>query len=252
MNKVQVSASVVTYNNIDTVKKCVQSLLDNTAGVNFSLFVYDNKSTDGTLDYLKTVDNINLVQSNENKGFGAGHNAVLFDVDSQYHAFLNPDIVINQDTISILAKYLDEHPDVVLVTPKICNADGSEQFLPRLQPKMKYLLSGRIPFLKKIRKEFTMADKNLDKPTALEFCTGCFMMGRTRLLQQVGGFDERYFMYLEDADISRTMLKHGKIMLVPEAVATHYWNRESSHKLKYLLIHISSALKYRKKWRKSK
>lgn len=252
MQKREVSASVVTYNNIGTVKKCVQSLLNNTVGVRFSLSVYDNNSTDGTLDFLKSVSDINVIENTTNDGFGAGHNAVLFSAQSEYHAFVNPDILINDDTISVLAQYLDEHPDVALVTPMLYNPDGSQQLLPRLQPKLKYLLSGRLPFLKKLRDKYTMADCKLDKPTALEFCTGCFMMGRTKWLQQAGGFDDRYFMYMEDADISRTMLSYGKIMLVPQAKAVHLWNRDSSHKLKYLFIHISSAFKYHKKWRKSK
>lgn len=250
MSNKKVSASIVTYNNIDSIKKCIKSLLENTAGVQFSLSVYDNNSTDGTLEYLKSVDNINLVESKENNGFGAGHNAILQNAQSDYHAFINPDIIVNGDTLSVLAEYLDGHNDTALVTPKICNADGSEQFLPRRQPKIKYLLSGRLPFLKKIRNEYTMANENLDKPTSLEFCTGCFMMGRTKWLQEAGGFDNRYFMYMEDADLSRTMLRRGKIMLVPSTSATHLWNRESSHKLKYLFIHINSVLKYRKKWRK--
>ncbi len=252
MQKSDVSASVVTHNNIDTVKNCVQSLLDNTAEVRFSLSVYDNNSTDGTVEYLKEIDSIRLVQSKTNHGFGAGHNVLLADAQSEYHAFVNPDIIVTGDTIAVLAQYLDEHPDVALVTPMLYNPNGSEQLLPRLQPKFKYLLSGRLPFLKKLRDKYTMADCKLDKPTELDFCTGCFMMGRTKQLQQAGGFDGRYFMYMEDADLSRTMQKYGKIMLVPQAKATHLWNRASSHKLKYLLIHISSAFKYQKKWRKCK
>lgn len=252
MNKAKVSASVVTYNNIDTVKKCVQSLLNNTAGVPFALSVYDNNSTDGTLEYLNGVEKIEVISSKSNDGFGAGHNAILNKADSEYHAFINPDIIVNEDTISVLAQYLDEHPDVALVTPMLYNADGSEQLLPRLQPKVKYLLSGRLPFLKKYSSEYRMADKKLDKPTSLQFCTGCFMMGKTEWLRKAGGFDDRYFMYMEDADLSRTMLRYGKIMLVPAARATHLWNRDSAHKIKYLFIHINSMFKYFKKWRKSK
>lgn len=251
MNTTDVSASVVTFNNADTIAKCAESLLRFTAGVPFSLSVYDNGSTDGTVAIIKNIPGVTLVENGGNLGFGAAHNLALEHTDSKYHAFINPDITVNSDVISALAEYLDVHPDVVLITPMILNPDGMPQRLPRLHPKMKYLISGRLPFFKKLRDRYTMADRELTAATQIEFCTGCFMMGRTAELKAAGGFDSRYFMYMEDADLSRVMGHYGKIMLYPGTSATHLWNRDSTRKLKYLFIHINSAIKYWKKWRKS-
>lgn len=245
-----VTASIVTYNNENTIKECTESLLENTVGVPFSLCVVDNGSTDKTLEILSENGGITLIKNGVNVGFGKAHNKALNNVKSKYHIFVNPDIIVKDNVIAKLADYLDKHRDVALVTPALVNPNGSKQYVPRLDPSLKYLLSGRLPFLKKTRAHYTMVDRDLSKETEIEVCTGCFMMGRTEQLKQIGGFDSRYFMYVEDADISREMRRFGKIMLLPQYSVTHKWNRASSHKIKYLFIHISSAVKYRKKWRK--
>lgn len=252
MNSTDVSISVVTYNNKDTLPDCINSLLKNTVGRSYSIHIFDNNSCDETLDLLPKSEKISVIKNESNLGFGKGHNAVLRDMGTKYHAFVNPDIIIENDVLEILCRYLDEHPDVSLVTPKILNPDKTVQKLPRKKPKLKYMISGRLPFMEKLRDEYTMASCDFSSPTEIDFCTGCFMVGRTEQLKSAGGFDDRYFMYMEDADISNKMQKFGKIMLVPDASAVHLWNRESGKSIKYLFIHFSSYFKYRKKWRKEK
>ena len=252
--KTTVSACVVTYNNQDCAKTAVETVVLNTKNTALSMYVCDNNSTDRTIDSLKDIENVNIIRLPKNQGFGKAHNVVLDKIDSKYHAVINPDIIINSDVISAIAEFMDENTDVVMATPKILNADGSEQHLPKLTPSFKYVLLGRLgavfkPF-KKYRDFYTKSNEHITKPYEVDFCTGCFFVIRTDVFKKLGGFDDRFFMYFEDADITRRAKQYGKTVFLPQFSVTHMWERASAKKLKYLIIHLTSYFKYMIKWRK--
>jgi len=85
----------------------------------------------------------------------------------------------------------------------------------------------------------------------LSAVTAAAVMVRKSVFEEIGGFDKRYFMYMEDADLSREVKKYGRVVFEPSVSVTHLWKRESAKSLKFLFLHLSSALKYLKKWRKS-
>ena len=94
-----------------------------------------------------------------------------------------------------------------------------------------------------------MLDTDLSKPVDIENATGCFMAFRTSVLKKIGGFDKRYFMYFEDADITREVNLISRAVFYPETVVSHVWNRDSKKNYKLLAIHIHSMLKYYLKWK---
>ena len=192
----------------------------------------------------------------ENLGFGGGHNAVLSEISSKYHAVINPDIKLDSDVLSYLVDVMEKNSDIAMLTPKILHADGTEQHLPKRHPTFSYLFLGRLARLggifRKIRKEYTREEENFQSPFDIEFCTGCFFLIRSEIFKKVGGFDKRYFMYMEDADLSREVLKYGRVVFDPTVSVTHLWKRESAKNLKSLFLHLSSAFKYLKKWRSKK
>ena len=238
-----ISVSIVTYNDWGRVENTIETLLKFSSEP-LQIYVVDNASADGTPEKIaERFPTVNIIKNNENIGFGKAHNAVIGKLTSEYHIVSNPDIVLNDDTVSKLADYLDKNPDTVMVAPKILSQDGSEQHLPKRKPRVKYLLAGRLP-LKKIRAEYTRENEHLSSPTEIEFCSGCFFMIRTDVFKKLGGFDDRFFMYMEDADISDRARQLGKIIYYPDAAVTHIWERSSSKSLKYLFIHICSAFKY--------
>jgi len=246
--KIKVSACIVTHNNSDIILNTVNSILKNTTGVDMKLYISDNLSTDDTVKKLRqNTTDITIIENSGNNGFGAGHNAVLPMLDSKYHAIINPDITINDDIITVLVNYMENNPDIGIITPKILNDDGTEQKLPKKAPKIKYLL-GRFEkygsIFKKWRAEYTMAEDEINQPTDIGFCTGCFMLVRTELFKKIGGFDERYFMYFEDADLTREVLKTHRVVFYPSVSAIHHWERASSKSLKFFLIQLSSMIKY--------
>lgn len=93
-----------------------------------------------------------------------------------------------------------------------------------------------------------MKDKDLTRPTEIEFCTGSFSAVRTRTFRAVGGFDEKYFMYVEDADLTQKMRTQGKAYLVPQFTAIHAWHRAAHRSLKPALWQTGNLLRYFSKW----
>ena len=243
-----VSVSIVTYNDRERVIKACDSVLENTKRYGIKLYIIDNASLDGTPEALEGLP-VKIIKNPRNQGFGAAHNKALCERLGKYHFVVNPDIILSTDAISDMVDFFESNPDVVMACPKILNVDGSEQKLPKSRPTFKRLFGGRLS--KKIRSEFVWAQRELETPTDIDFCTGCFFCIRSDVFKALGGFDERFFMYLEDADLTLRAKQHGRVVINPQASVTHIWERESAKSIKYLFIHIISCIKFLWKWRKT-
>ena len=251
MEKIKVSGCIVTYNCKDKISPTIDSIFENTKGVDFTLYVVDNGSGDGTADFIsEKYPDVNVIRS-QNDGFGAGHNKVIPFLDSDFHVVINPDILLKSDVITELAVYGSEHKDVGLLSPKICFEDGRLQMLGKRNPTVRYLGSHWLHKSDEPSKtitEYCMLDMPEDKPFEISNATGCFMFFNTKVFIELGGFDERFFMYLEDCDIARRVSKKYKALHYPMVTVYHLWERESKKSKKLLLIHIQSILKYFLKW----
>ncbi len=248
-----VTGCIVTHNNMRTIKETLDTIFEYTKDIDFRLYVVDNLSTDGTPAFIReNYPQVCLLEPMNNRGFGTGHNTVLPMIESKYHLVINPDIVLKDNAIKNIVDFMEENEDIGLVSPKICFPDGREQILGKLNPRFKYLVASRMrgedepsPLLKK----YAMLDKDLSVVQDIENASGCFMAFRTSLFKKIGGFDQRYFMYFEDADISRTAKKQARVVYYPDAVVYHVWGRDSKRNLKLMRIHIFSMLKYFIKWK---
>lgn len=248
----KISGCIVTYNNKKIVGRTIESVLAYTANLPFELFVVDNASTDGTAQYIKeNYPAVTVIQCKTNSGFGAGHNKVIPFLDSKYHIVINPDIIIDSDVIMELAEYADKHPDVGLISPKIVFEDGREQLLGKKNPTFRFLAAHRFAKegeISSAMREYCMLDMPQGEPFEITNATGCFMFFRTDVFKDLGGFDERFFMYLEDCDIARRVSEKSKAIYYPLASVCHLWQRESKKNKKLLIIHLKSILQYFLKW----
>lgn len=255
MKQYTVSGCIVTHNNMKTIKATLESLFFNTKGVDFKLFIVDNSSTDGTVDFIRKNfcnENIEIIETGTNYGFGAGHNVVLDKLHSKYHVIINPDIILTSDVLAVMTEYLDNNEDIGLLSPRICFPDGREQILGKRNPKLKYLIASRFrneTSPGRTLRKYAMLDQDLTKPIDIENATGCFMMIKTELFKAIGGFDENYFMYFEDCDLTRTVKKQARTVYYPQAVISHVWGRESKKNFKLKIIQIKSMLYYFWKWK---
>ena len=125
-----VTGGIVTFNNISTIAKTLETIFAQTKGVDFKLYVLDNGSNDGTTEFIEqNYPEVTVIKSEKNVGFGAGHNVIINMIDSKYHAVINPDIVLNENVIGKLTDYMDENPEIGLLSPRICFPDGRDQIL---------------------------------------------------------------------------------------------------------------------------
>lgn len=253
-----ITAIIVTYrSDLKDVALAAESFLATSLDV--SLLVVDNDSGAAYLEALTQAlqGKARVIPSGRNGGFGFGNNIGLKHAPpSRYILFLNPDVVVHEGTLETLVAYMDSHPDVGMVSPKVLSTDGTLQPLNKRNPTVLDLFLRRFapsfikrhPRVQKRLDYYAMMDVGYAAPCEVEFMTGCFMLVRSSALEQVGGFDERFFMYLEDADITRRICQSAKAMYLPDATITHRWQRGSHRSFKLLLVMLHSIWVYFNKW----
>ena len=245
-----ITGCIVTYNNADCIEICINSLFRCFKKYSFTLYISDNGSTDGTVELIeKRFPDVILINNRKNLGFGMGHNQILPTINHGYHFIINPDIYVDSDVMGNLIDYMEENPDIGIITPLIKNVDGSIQHLPKRTPTIRYLGLSKLPGFHYLRKEYTRENENLTQPTEISFCTGCFFCIRSALLKEISGFDKRFFMYFEDADLTREVRLSGyKIVYYPFTYVIHRWKRDNVKSLKGIFREIYSMIKYFNKW----
>lgn len=249
-----ISIAIVTYNNADTIGKAMAALVAHwPEDATLRIYVIDNGSTDQTQEKLTPyLDRITFIQSGKgNIGFGAANNLILDQLDSEYHVIMNPDVyLLDRDSLLTMTKYLDDHPDVGMVAPKIVDEKGELQYLCRRNPTVLDLLLRFSPIKTSRKRQDMHVMKDMDYNTSfpIEFASGCFMMIRTDLYRKLGGFDERFFLYAEDADLTRRVNQTSQTVYVPEATVCHAWKRASYRDPAMTRIHLKSLWKYFRKW----
>lgn len=246
-----ISSSIVLYKHSP---EQIQPLIDAVARVSpaVRLYLIDNSPTD-ELKVLSTNSNVEYIFNNANVGYGAGHNIAMRKALSwaKYHVVLNPDIMFNTGTLEAMHGYMESNPDVGHMMPKIVYPDGSIQHTCKLVPTPMDLIIRRFlpsSLTQKQTARFEMHDSGYNKIMQVPYMSGCFMFLRLTTLQQAGFFDERFFMYPEDIDLTRRIYKIAKTIFYPLAEATHGYERGSYKSRKLLWIHLTNMIKYFNKW----
>jgi GT2 family glycosyltransferase len=247
------SASIVIYKNSPQVlTKTIDSFLRGT--LDSKLYLIDNSPTD-KLRYLMDDPRIIYRFNNKNVGFGAGHNMILREIisESKYHIILNPDVYFDKNVIDTLHHFMDQHPEIGQVMPKVLYPDGRLQPLCKLLPSPKTLIKRRFlnfhkSSLEKENYRYELRFSGYDKIMDVPFLSGCFMFLRTEVLKSVGLFDERFFLYTEDTDLSRRIHKHYRTVYFPQVTIFHYHQRGSYRNIWLMWCNIKSAVRYFNKW----
>ena len=183
-----VSGSIVTFNNISTIEKTLETIFTQTKDIDFKLYIVDNGSSDGTPEFVENnFPQVSVIRNEKNVGFGAGHNIIINSVESSYHAIINPDIVLKENVIKKMVDYMEENQDIGLLSPRICFPDGRDQILGKRNPRLKYLVASRLRGDEpgKLLREYAMLDCDLSKPIQIENATGCFMLLRTEVVTPI-------------------------------------------------------------------
>jgi GT2 family glycosyltransferase len=199
---------------------------------------------------------VQLLNAPGNFGYGAGHNiSIKASSDADYHLVSNPDVLVQADTLCKAIEFMESNLNTGLIVPKELGFDGELHHLCKLNPSLfDMFLRGFAPApLKRLFAKrmdgFLMLERDYDQVIApVYYPSGCFMFFRGDILRKIGGFDEWFFMYLEDADIGRRVLQHADVAYVPEVVILHQWTRGTHNNLYLRWVTVVSALKYWYKW----
>lgn len=248
-----ISGSIVLYDeNLSDLDNTINCFLK--IPLKKKLYLIDNTPTN-FFQYLFVNKEIEYIAVEQNIGFGSAHNKIIkiLKEKSSYHLILNPDVSFKKDVIPNLIDQLNKDKTIAMIAPKVLFPSGKHQYSCRRYPTPSELLARRFPFLKQLFKKGILVgeyrDKNLAEPFFAEYLTGCFQLYRTKDFIAVKGFDERYFLYMEDIDICRKLDNLGKQKLYyPKEEIVHVLKQGSSKSLKLFFRHTSSAIKYFLKW----
>lgn len=246
-----ITATIVLYHeDLDVLQKTVDSFLKTP--FKKRLFLVDNSATD-VLKKSFPQEEITYIFTGKNKGFGAAHNLVLNHINSNYHLVLNPDVAFEEAVLPVLIRQLEMDKELALISPKVMYPSGEHQFVCRTYPTLFDLINRRFKFSKKAILKHEYRTQDLSQPFYPDFIHGCFLVFKTSIFKDLNGFDERYFLYMEDVDICKKIDAIGKKKLYyPKVEIEHILKRGSSKNFHLLILHISSAIKYFFKWGFSK
>jgi GT2 family glycosyltransferase len=251
----KISISLVTYNNSKVIEKCINSIFNITNNIDFEIIIIDNNSSDNTVKIIKNnFKNVKLIKNDKNIGFGAAHNIAIKLGKGKYHLVINPDIIFTENIIEKLINFMEENSDVGLVSPKIVFPDGTIQYLCKRSPCLFDLCIRRFTpgFIQSLFKKridyFEMRETGYNKIMDVPYLSGSFMLFRRSILEEISGFDERFYMYAEDADITQRAAEISRTVFYPYTSVIHLWERGSHKNIKLLFISLVSTAKYFNKW----
>jgi N-acetylglucosaminyl-diphospho-decaprenol L-rhamnosyltransferase len=238
-----VAAVIVDFHAGRALADCVDSLHAN--GVT-DIVVVENGEEGSTLPAL-SGQHVVLVVPKLNLGYGRGVNrGVAAAPFRRYLLVSNPDVVVHDGAVSALVDFLDEHPNVAIVGPQIVRPDGSVYPSQRVFPN--FWLAGLHALLAPLwpGNPFTRRYRSPRKDGSVDWVSGAFFLARRDRFEEVGGFDERYFMFAEDMALCWQMRAHGHdIAATPDALVTHIEGVSRARVSRAMLIaHHRSAMRF--------
>lgn len=257
----QYAAVLVNYNAGDELRVALQSIADDMGEAAWEAVVVDNASHDGSAAAAQAFgSHVRLIANAVNVGFGAAVNQGLAAATAPFVLIMNPDCRLGAGALDLLRAALDAHPSCAVAGPRILDPDGSVQGSARGDPDMLTGLFGRTGALRRLLPTTRVATRNVIDatvedvpPVVVDWVSGACMLVRRTAFEDAGGFDERYFLYWEDADLCRRLRAAGHhVRYVPGALAVHSaghssrmvraqairWFHESAYR--YYVTHVAT------------
>lgn len=252
MNTKTTSCIVMYQNDIAMLERAITSIL--SVDTIDKLFLIDNSPT----NYLQKLANhhkIEYIHNPLNPGFGSSHNVAInraFELGAKMHFVINPDIYFEEDVITPMVEYMSNDSSIGMIMPQILNLDQTVQNLPKLLPTPFSILLRKIKKPTKIYnnfiKRYELRDVDTRKIYNTPILSGCFTLLNLEAIKKVGSYDDKYFMYFEDWDLSRRVHKYFKTIYFPNVSVVHEYESGANKNRRLFKIYINSALTYFNKW----
>jgi GT2 family glycosyltransferase len=254
MHPLDLTVSIVLYKNpVEEITGLLSILLQ--SGLRLKIYLIDNSETD-VLKCTKIDERIEYIFNSKNIGYGRSHNIAIeksFE-EAAYHLILNSDTVFEPSILIEAFEFMENNKNVALLTPLIFYKNGALQYMCRMLPTPFDLIVRRFApnFLKSLFRKrldnYLLKSSGYNKIMNIPNLQGSFMFTRTNCLKAIGGFDEKFFMYVEDIDLVRRLHKNYQTLFYPHIKITHSFKQESSRINRLLFYHIKSAIYYFNKW----
>lgn len=226
-----VAVVVVNFNSSAQARRCIETAAADLGALDWRAVVVDNASSDGGPSALEGLPRTAVIANPYNIGFGAAVNQAVRATDARLLWLLNPDCEVLPGAFAALSDTLDRHPECAIAAPQLLNSDGTVQASARGEPGALTGLFGRNTLLTRWFPAAPAARRNLPaadlvnsgvESAAVDWVMGAAMLIRRDAFDRVGGFDERYFLYWEDADLCRRLRERGySTRYVPRARVAH-------------------------------
>ena len=231
----KLSVVIVNYNVRLLLEECIKSVENALDGIEGDIFVVDNNSSDGSVEYIRErFPKVHIIANKENLGFARANNQAIRMTDAEYILLLNPDTVVYENTLQGCLDFMDANPEAGGVGVRILTREGNAAPESR-----RALPTPWVAFLKMLgfTRRYYMSHLPWDKPGRIEVVSGAFCMLRHKALDQIGLLDEDFFMYGEDIDLSYRLLKGGwQNWYLPYDII-HY-KGESTQKSSFRYVHV--------------
>jgi GT2 family glycosyltransferase len=250
---IDLTCSIVLYNNnLDEISKTISCFLNTNLKV--KLYLIDNSPSD-LFRSLSTDSRIEYYHNSKNIGFGAAHNIAIkkaLEINSNYHLVLNPDVYFDYGVVDLMYKEMVNDLNIGMMMPKVLNIDGTIQYLPKLLPspfniilrKFKIPKHIYLKFINLYELRFVSSEYIYNSP----ILSGCFTMLNLNAITEIGMYDDNYFMYFEDWDLSRRMHDKFKTLYYPLVSIYHRYDSGANKNFKLFYIYIKSSIHYFNKW----
>ena len=244
------NASIVLYKHTPAEIKPLIETLQTAKNVSVVFLIDNSPVRDSEFEKM----GVQYIFNNKNLGYGTAHNIAMrktLEQNTPYHLVVNPDIELKPEILEEIEQFLNQNPEIAHLMPKVVYPNGEIQYLCKLLPTPFDLIFRRFlpsKWTKKRTEKFEMRTSGYNKTMDVPYLSGCFMFLRTDALRDVGLFDERFFMYPEDIDLTRRLHAKYQTVFYPDVQVIHNHAKASYKSSKMLFIHIANMIKYFNKW----
>lgn len=265
---ISLSISIVCFDSrqeelqalFESLFTAIQQLRDSLNAAQIQIYLIDN-SIEGNLsgDKFSSLQaqantwnvELALMHGHGNVGYGAAHNLVIHETDCDYHLLLNPDLSVDNNCLLAGITFLAENENIVMASPYAEYASGEKQYLCKRYPSVfTFFVRGFFPnFLKKLFTKrlagYEMHELSENRSAiGVPIASGCFMLCRTSALKQLGGFDEKFFLYFEDFDLCLRLTTQGKIAYVPAMRIRHTGGNAAGKGFSHIKMFLRSGIQF--------